>query len=480
MLRTLGGRQEAGKSGQRPWLPPDARWTTPWWLLAWLALLPVAVLRAGTLAESDTFWQIRTGLFILEHGTIPVADPFSWTAQGRSWTLNSWGFNVIIAAAYTLAALPGVALACAAMVIAAYGLTLRLARRLGAAPAIAAALLLLTSPLLVGWLSARPQLVDYLAVLAVVLLMQELVSGRASAWILATIGALTVVWVNLHAASLFGVGVIGAITVLVIVRRSTRSRGWWCSGALVISAAGSLANPNGVGLLTQTAQVQSASAGIVTEWEHLNPADPLQMAVLGLGLTALVASTLRRDPVFTAAVGVALVSSILAIRVLPILLFLALPVLAMLASHPTVLRLIRRRRVVLYPPVVAGAATLAVMAVVSLGHVGQPDPARYSSDVVQAIPPDCKVFNSYILGGFIMLERPDVLVSLDSRNDLYGRNLVLSSEQILDGKGGVDEALAGSGCVVVSPGSGLAQSLLGNQGWDLSSEDAAAALFIRR
>ena len=275
MLGTFGGRREATKSGQRLRSTPDARWTTKWWLLAWLSLLPIALLRAGTLAESDTFWQIRTGLLILEQGSIPSADPFSWTAAGRAWTLNSWGFNVMIAAAYELAALPGVALACAAIVTAMYGLTLLLARRLGATPAITAALILLTSPLLVGWLSARPQLVDYLAVLALVLLMHELVYGRASAWILAAIGVLTIVWVNLHAASMFGVVVVGAITVLAFVGREKRSRGGWCFGALSITAAGSLANPYGVGLLTQTAQVQSASAGIVTEWEHLNPADPL-------------------------------------------------------------------------------------------------------------------------------------------------------------------------------------------------------------
>ena len=400
MLGTLRGRLVTNEPDQRPGSSPAALWQTKWWLLAWVALLPIAVLRAGTLAETDTFWQIRTGLFILEQGSIPLVDPFSWTAQGQPWTLNSWGFNVVVGIAYGLAALPGVALTCAAMVTAAFALTLLLARRLGAAPGITAALVLMTSPLLVGWLSARPQLVDYIAILALALLLHELVSGRASAWILAGIGILTVVWVNLHSASLLGVAVTGATTVLVLINRSTRSRSAWCFGALGMTAAGSLANPYGLGLLSQTAQVQAASAGIVTEWNHINPADPLQLAVLGLGLTALVVAVRRRDTVFTAALGVALVSSILAIRLLPILLLLALPVLAMLASHPTVLRLIRRRRVVLYPPAVAGAVTLAVMAVVSLGHVGQPDPARYSSEVVQAIPPDCRVFNSYILGGY--------------------------------------------------------------------------------
>jgi hypothetical protein len=32
------------------------------------------------LREPDTFWQIRTGQWILEHGTVPVTDFYSFTA----------------------------------------------------------------------------------------------------------------------------------------------------------------------------------------------------------------------------------------------------------------------------------------------------------------------------------------------------------------------------------------------------------------
>ena len=49
------------------------------WLLAWLAVAPIVALRAGTLAESDTFWQTRTGELILDLGRLPTADLFSWT-----------------------------------------------------------------------------------------------------------------------------------------------------------------------------------------------------------------------------------------------------------------------------------------------------------------------------------------------------------------------------------------------------------------
>ena len=44
--------------GARP--AARSRRIRPAWLLAWLAIVPVALIRARVLAESDTFWEIRT------------------------------------------------------------------------------------------------------------------------------------------------------------------------------------------------------------------------------------------------------------------------------------------------------------------------------------------------------------------------------------------------------------------------------------
>lgn len=456
-----------------------ARGQHGWWL-AWLALVPVVLLRASMLAESDTFWQIRTGLLTLDQGTIPSTDPFSWTVPGKSWTLNSWGFNVLAGGAYRVGGLPGVALVCAALSAAAFWLVLLLARRLGASAAVAASSLFLTAPLLIHWISARPQLVDYIAVLVLVLLLHRLAAGDSAVVILPAIGLLSIVWVNLHAAVLLGIGVIGATTVLVLFKKSTRPRTGWFVGALAIAGAGALVNPYGIHLLDQTMQVQSSSAGVVTEWQRIDLTDPAQMGMLLLGLIALIVAARRHDVVSTAAIGVTVIGSAAAIRMLPVLLLLALPVLAAFASHPVILRYLRSRRIVLIPGAVAAVGVLAVTALLKLGDVGRPDPGRYPTAVVQAIPQDCKVFNSYDLGGFLMLQRPDVRVSLDSRNDLYGPERVRAYKAVLDGKGDLDRELDGADCVLVPPASGLARSLAGNPEWEPKAADPAAELFIRR
>jgi len=445
------------------------------WFLAWLAFLPVVVLRAGTLAEADTFWQIRTGLLTLSQRAIPTADPFSWTAGGKPWTLNSWGFNVLMACAYRLAGLPGVAWACAGLAMVIGGLALLLARQLGASPFVAGTLLLLASTLLTGWLSARPQLADYAAVLVLAILMRRIAAGHNRIWPVLATGIVSVVWVNLHAGALIGVAMICACAVLLLARRDIRGGGW-CLGAGALALAGSFLNPYGFGVLRQATQVQSASSGVMVEWQHLNPGNPLQLAALAVGLTALTLAARRRYLDFTGELGIAAAGSVVAIRLLPVLVLLALPVLAASASRPSVLRYLHGRRIVLYLGLAAGA----VVALPSLGHVGRPDPAYYSIKVVTGIPPHCRLFNTDTLGGFVILERPDVQVSLDSRNDLYGRQLVLDEEQVLAGRGDVAGELAAAGCVLVPPGTGLAKWLRTSQGWKLTATDPAAALFVRR
>jgi hypothetical protein len=450
------------------------------WLVAWLVFLPIALFRAGDLSETDTFWEIRTGLFTIQQGSLPAVDPFSWIVHGQPWTLNSWGFNVAVAAAYRLAGLPGVALACASVVAAVGAFVLFLARQLGASPVVASTLLLLTSPLLIAWFSARPQIIDYVAVLALTLLMRRLVQDRASASSLLAIGILTIVWVNLHAGALLGVAIVAATTAMVFARRSTRDRRGWCLAALITAAASSLINPYGIDLITQTLQVKGASTGIIDEWQHIDPADPTQMTMIVLGLVALVVAARRGDAAFAGALGVAMIGSVTAIRLLPILLLLALPVLAAFASHRSVLGYLHSRRVVLGPGAAVGVVALLVLSLPSVGHLGRPDPAIYPTSVVQEIPRNCRLFNSYLLGGFVLFERPDVQVSLDSRNDLYGAKRVAAQERVLRGKGDLAQGLAGAGCVLVPPTSGLAQRLAGSPQWKLKSSEQSAILFVRR
>ena len=449
------------------------------WFLAWLAFLPVTVARAGTLAESDTFWQVRTGLLTISHRAIPTVDPFSWTVYGKPWTLNSWAFNVLIAGAYRLAGLSGVAWACAGLAMVTGGLVLFLARQLGASPPVAGALLALSWPLLVAWLTARPQLIDYIGVLLLAILMPRIVTGRTPIRPVMAVGIVSAVWVNLPAGELLGIAMICASAVLLFAGRDTRGSRWcWIAGAAALAA--SLLNPYGAGLLQHAAQVESASSGIVAEWQHLDPGSPMQWSMLTIGLAALLLAARQRNLALAGELGIVAAGAVLAIRLLPILVFLALPVLAAAVSQSPWSGYVHRRRMLLYLVTAAVLVPVVVLALLSLGHIGRPDPAIYPSKLVMDIPPHCRLYNSYELGSFVILERPDVQVSLDSRNDLYGRQRVLAAEQVLRGQGDVAHELTGANCVLVPPATGLATWLRTNQAWKPIGSEPAAVLFARR
>ncbi len=450
------------------------------WALAWAAFIPIAVIRAGNLAESDTFWQVRTGIDIVAARALPSVDTYSWTAAGEPWTLNSWGFDVLVGLAHRLGGLALVAWFGAAILMLIAGLVLFLARSLGANPVVSAATLLLGSVLVVGWLSVRPQLVDYAAVLLLVLLLQATARGRRWGAAVLGVGLLMVVWVNLHAAVLLGVAIVAAYSVVLLVdpaRSTPPTRGLL---ALAAALAGSLVNPYGLDVLTQAAHVQATSTGIVEEWARPDLTSPAQLVPLALAGLALVFAARRRDAALIAAVGVCLVGSVLVLRMQPLAVLVALAPVAALASAPRVRDYVRSRHVVLYPGMALGLVALTVVAAPSLGHIGRPDPNIFAVAVHHRIPVGCHVFNSYLLGGQLILERPDVAVSIDSRNDLYGPERVAAAQAVIDGTGDPAAALQGAGCVLVPPTSGLARQLSRDPAWREVPPDTAAALFVRR
>jgi hypothetical protein len=449
------------------------------WLAAWVALLPFALLRSGMLAEADTFWQIRTGQLTMSNRAIPSSDPFSWTAAGEPWTQNSWGFNVVLGAAYNVGGLSLVALLCAAIVAGVAWLALMLTRGLGAHPLVAALLLSACWVSLFDFLSARPQLVDYAAVLLVVLLAGRVVTGVGTPFIeLASIGGLFVAWVNLHAAAPIGVAILGLTATLAAVNRPTRNRAIWAYAATAVAACGTLLNPYGFDVFTQSLRVADASTTLITEWQPLDFGDPSQLAVFLPGVVALIVAARRRDVVYAAALVVTAVGSVGAIRVLPLLLLVAFPVLASAATRPSVTRYIASRRVMLTQGSVVLLVMLGVYVAPAAAHIGQPDPGRYSPDVVAAIPKGCDLFNSYDLGGYVILKRPDVRVSIDGRNDMYGVGRVAATRRALDKRPGPE--LDGAGCVLIPPASPLAGWLREEAGWTMAASDQTNALFVRK
>ncbi len=450
------------------------------WLLAWLAFLPLVIFRAGVLSEADTFWQIRIGLLTIAHHSIPAVDTFSWTAHGRPYFQNSWGFDVLLALGYRLGGLPGVALLCAVLTLGIVALAMALARSLGASPAAAAAVFFLAAAVLTIWLSDRPQLVDYAAVPALVMLLRGIERDRHRWGAAALTGLLTMAWINMHASALLAVAITGSsATFLVLARRGAAWR--YAAAATVAATAACLANPYGVGVVQQAIQVRNDALGTIAEWMPLDWGSPVQDAAMAAGLAALIIAWRRREMVLTAALAVCLAGAVAAWRFLPFAVILATPVLAAFLSDPPDLlrRYLASRRIMFQRCGALGLAGLVAIGAPSLTHIGRPEPAMYPVALVAEVPHGCRLFTNDVIGSYVILARPDVLVSLDSRNNLYGRVLPVAEERVLHGWGNLARELAGAGCVLVPRDYGLAARLRQDPQWRLSAADQIAVLFVR-
>lgn len=456
--------------------------------MAWLALLPIAVIRASVLAESDTFWEIRTGQLILRTGHIPVADSFSWWARGRPWTPNSWAFDLLLAIGYRVGGLPCVALTGGALVMAAGGVVLLLARRLGAAAPVAGLLVVAGAVGGIAWLSVRPQLVDYIAVpLLVLVTLHAGPAPRARSWLI--IAVIEAAWVNLHMSAPLGIIVVfcaglGAqFSALLALPAGARRRvllpraAVTATGPALAALAGTLANPDGLAIIQQVRDVRNSSAGLITEWQHISFTSPDQIAMLGAGVLAAAISARRGRWDLALVLGMLAASAAYVIRMLPILDVVAVAVLAAALDGPRLRAWAGGYRPILRWGAAAAVAALAVRAAITLPDTGN---TVYPASSIRALPSGCRLFNSYPLGGIVILLRPDVPVSIDSRTDLYGRQDVLDEQRILTASSGGPGSLQrlGVNCVLIPGHSGLARQLLRSPGWRQVTTNPAATVFL--
>jgi hypothetical protein len=476
------------------------------WALAWLAGLPVVLARAGDLHESDTFWQVRAGLLILDEGRLPTVDTFSWTASGRPWELNSWGFDVVLALAYRIGSLPAVAVGAAALAMVAAAALLWLAARLGATPAAGGLMLVASQIALVDWLGGRPQLIDYAAVPALlVLLMRWHAGGGVGS--LAAIAAVQVGWVNLHSVAPLGVGLcvaaaLGAALDRVrldrgvldrartdrgavldharLDRRAALGRAWRFAGPTVVAALAVLANPRGAGLLRQGAAVHRESTDLIREWLPPDPTEWTHLAPLLIAAAGLAVCLRQRRAVPATALVLLGGAGLVMLRFGPMAALVGAAAAAGGLSAPPVRAWAGRRRVVLTAGATAGVLALSALAAPALGRLGRPE---VSPVVVRALPAGCRLLNEYILGGHVILHRPDVRVSLDSRNDLYGASEVRRLQAMFDspasGPGPVALDEMGVTCVLTRTDRPLAARLRTDPTWHVAADDGSVVAFTR-
>ena len=188
------------------------------WMGIWVYTI-VLINGSLLLGDSDTYWQIATGKWILDHGAMPRFDIYSFTKPGEPWISTSWLAQVLFAISYQIAGWAGPIILAAMSFAATLALfTSILSRRIRPAYAVMVAFAVLF--LSMGHVLARPHVLAAPVMLA-------WVSGLASAsdrreapsfWLL----PLITLWANLHGGFVLGIALIApfALDALLNANRS--------------------------------------------------------------------------------------------------------------------------------------------------------------------------------------------------------------------------------------------------------------------
>ncbi len=435
-----------------------------------LAVFAAILWPAAVLNDSDTWWHLSAGDWMLAHRAVPHADPFSWSLRGHPWTAHEWLSEVLMSGAFALAGWPGLMLLTAA----AAGLTVFLLARHAARSmsGLALGLLVLGGAALFGpHLLARPHL---LVTPVMALWFSALArNGGTPPW--RTLPLITL-WANMHGSFIAGIALALPFAVEAILAAPSRGRrlALWAGFAAAAVAAAAL-TPFGIdGLLFPLRLLSMPGVDGIGEWSPLDLAKPQPLLV---ALAAFAAVWLMRRPRLSIVRRVTLLTLVAAslhrqrhemlLGLLGVLL-LAEPLGKALGQKPA-----RPRPSPLFAATAVGLAALRLAT-----PLAEPVNARDPAAAI-AHAPAGRVFNDYAFGGYLI--HAGIAPFIDSRADMYGPAFLDRYSTII----GDPRALAAEldrdaiAWTMLKPGSPAARTLERLPGWRRAYGDATAVIDVR-
>lgn len=470
-----------------------------------LAILTMAV---RTSVDSDTWWHLRAGAWMLEHGRWLTVDPFSLTRQGQPWLYPGWLAQIALLADFSALGFAGLNLLTGLMVLLAF---MCIWPVLEAGPLVRGFVLILAASASGVFWSARPQIFSLALTGAFVALLEAQRLGRIRSWWMLPLGML--VWVNLHGGFAVGLLLIGLYVAgeviqiaLAPLRGVSRSEVWsdrrtvitdWLIGGTLSLAAVSF-NPVGPRMILYP--LQTVSIGVlrtyIQEWQspnfHQLQMQPFLWMVILLMVTLAVS---RRTPHATGLLLVAVFTYLGfdAARNIGLFAVVTAPVLARHLEawvEPMRARFQSQRQV---PERLARSFNLLLLVLVALGAVARiatqlPDSVNRQAiaqtmpvgaiDFVQSQHPPGPLFNSYNWGGYVLWRLyPDYLSFVDGRTDLFNDDILNSYLAAWSGKPSWKVLFEtwGIRLVMIEPDAPLA-SVLQAHGWQVLYRDSVSVV----
>jgi hypothetical protein len=479
-----GGLAVQRRGTPSPLREPPRPWLRRHWLVLALLGALLGLFRAeANLGDSDVLWSARAGLDMLHTGHVPHHDYYSWTVPGKNWTPNSWGWNLVLGITYRLGGLTGIFILGIALTVLLCLAIGWFAKRIGADPARTAMVMALIGMLMRFPLYARPQFIDYVMVFVLPALAQTVMSEPArAAWkSAAALCVVQIVWMNLHSSAVLGPAIVAVAGAGLLVgrtplgRRETTIR---LLGIILATSACCLATPYGTAPIRHIQEVRDASVGYIKEWAHagIHGAGPIfGLVAIAIALVACIAAVRGRRYDSAAVLVLLAATTASAIRFTPMAVLFAAPEFAVLFGR------LRIRHFMADRIAAMGCITVGVLVLSGVSHFAEPGGDVWSPRLVAELPHGCRTLNDYGIGGELLLKRPDVRVSWDGRNDLYGRSVELMVVRYLDAKPGTLAALdaARVNCVLTTSTDRIVSVLERTGRWRVAGTEGARTLLLR-
>ena len=269
-------KQSQRATFQAPATP--AGWPPGWLKIAAIFLTAVCLvsLFSTEIGDTDFWWHLKTGQYIVEHHALPVPDPFAFTTSLAPTSLadrqvqhfnltHEWLSQVLIYGVFSATGFSGIILMRGLLLAAICGLAGFLAARLSASFSAGIAAACAMASVMVAFRADRPGLVSFLGV-AVLVTLLELRRG----WLL--IPPLLLLWANCHGGFILGWLVLLAYAIESLPvwphpEQSGPGRRLWLITVCGIAFSG--LNPNGFGAVsTLLAYRRSPLTADLLEWHR--------------------------------------------------------------------------------------------------------------------------------------------------------------------------------------------------------------------
>lgn len=225
------------------------------WLLIGLLATTGFLLGCYELGDTDIWWHLRGGQWILEHGRVPRLDPFTFGSEKRAWVDIHWGFEVLMALVFGQGGVPAVILVAAAA--GTLALVAGLTARCREWPLATAIVCFVPALLLMSFrFDPRPEIFTLLYLGCFLALLWRIEERPVFAWVLPVV---QILWVNTQGLFILGPILVGCFVMEHAVRWlgrnrhgspawSPEQRWWWrhVGGAAVAVVAVCFLNPYGV------------------------------------------------------------------------------------------------------------------------------------------------------------------------------------------------------------------------------------------